>query len=104
MHQHIEWDAPGAQSVTAYYAQHPENYSEPHRGSIVSGHYQGANVRVKVEAYKDSVSIGEVAAIIDTRGKRFKQLGKISLGDMVRLPDDERAFEMMDNTPFDDED
>ncbi|WP_311946847.1 hypothetical protein [Halomonas piscis] len=103
MHQHIEWDAPGAQSVAAYYAQHPEGYSEPRPGVIVSGRYEGANVRVKVEAYKDGVSIGSVAAIIDAQGKRLSQHGKLRLGDMVRLPDDQRAFEAVSESPRDDE-
>lgn len=99
MHQHIEWDAPGAQSVAAYYAEHPEGYSEPRPGVIVSGRYEGANVRVKVEAYKDRVSIGSVAAIIDAQGKRLKQHGKLQLGDIVRLPDDQRAFESVSKPP-----
>lgn len=103
MHQHIEWDAPETQSVIAYYTEHPESYSAPHPGSIVSGHYQGVNVRVKVEAYKDQVSIGEVAAIIDSHGERFKKHGKLHLGDMVRLPDDMRAFEFTSDAPSDDE-
>lgn len=93
MHTHIEWDAPGTQSVKAYYDQHPEGYREPYPGTIVSGHYQGIDVRVKVEAYKDQVNIGKVAAIIDAKGKRIKRHGKLNLGDIVRLPDDKRAFE-----------
>ncbi|GAA3898024.1 hypothetical protein GCM10022228_05870 [Halomonas cibimaris] len=101
MHKHIEWDAPEAQSVIAYYTQHPESYSEPHPGSIVSGHYQGVNVRVKVEAYKDRVSIGTVAAIIDPHGKRLTQHGKLALDDIVRLPDDRRAFELKSASPDD---
>lgn len=103
MHKHIEWDAPGSQSVEAYYAEHPESYSEPHPGTIVSGRYEGANIRVKVEAYKDGVSIGEVAAIIDTEGKRLKHHGKLDVGDMVRLPDNQRAFEAV-KTPEEDDD
>lgn len=104
MHTHIEWDAPGTQSVKAYYDQHPEGYREPFPGTIVSGHYQGADVRVKVEAYKDQVNIGKVAAIIDAKGKRIKQHGKLNLGDIVRLPDDKRAFEAADNSPREDDD
>ncbi len=93
MHKHIEWDAPGTQSVKTYYDQHPEGYSEPHPGTIVSGRYGGMNVRVKVEAYKDHVSIGKVAAIIATNGERLKHHDKLDVGDMVRLSDDQRAFE-----------
>nr|WP_298410960.1 hypothetical protein [uncultured Halomonas sp.] len=93
MHTHIEWDDPGVHGVEAHYAKDPNNSSEPHPGTIVSGRYQGMNVRVKVEAYKDKVSIGEVAALIDAKGERVKQHGKLSLGDIVRLPDDKRAFE-----------
>lgn len=93
MHKHIEWDAPGTQSVEAYYAQHPEGYSEPHPGSIVSGRHEGVNVRVKVAAYKDAVTIGDVVAIIDSQGQRLKRHGKLDVGNTVRLPDDMRAFE-----------
>lgn len=103
MHTHIEWDDPGAHGVEAHYAKDPNNYGEPHPGAIVSGRYQGTNVRVKVEAYKDEVSIGEVAAIIDAKGERVKQHGKISLGDIVRLPDDKRAFESSPASPKEDE-
>ena len=36
----------------------------------------------------------EVVALIDgNSGERLKQLGDLSLGDIVRLPDDKRAFE-----------
>nr|WP_299245758.1 hypothetical protein [uncultured Halomonas sp.] len=104
MHTHIEWDDPGADSVTAHYAKNPNDYSEPHPGSVVSGRYQGMNVRVKVEAYSDQVSIGEVAAIIDAKGERIKEHGKLSLGDIVRLPDDKRAFESAPAYPKEDED
>lgn len=104
MHKHIEWDAPGTQSVAAYYAEHPEGYSEPHPGSIVSGRYEGVNVRVKVEAYKDGVSIGKVAAIIGPKGQRLKHHSKLDVGDMVRLPDDQRAFESVSEPPREEED
>ncbi|MCG7599966.1 hypothetical protein MHM84_09210 [Halomonas sp. McH1-25] len=93
MHKHVEWDTPGTQSVQSYYAKDPNDYVEPHPGSIVSGRYRGANVRVRVEAYRDATSIGEVVALIDNSGERLKQLGDLSLGDIVRLPDDKRAFE-----------
>lgn len=104
MHTHIEWDAPGTQSVKAYYDQHPEGYREPFPGTIVSGHYQGVSVRVKVEAYMDSVSIGAVAAIIDAKGKRLRQHDKLKLGDTVRLHDDQRAFEAAAAAPTADDD
>jgi hypothetical protein len=94
MHKHVEWDTPGTQSVQSHYAKEPNDYGEPHPGSIVSGRYRGANVRVRVEAYRDATSIGEVVALIDgNSGERLKQLGDLSLGDVVRLPDDRRAFE-----------
>lgn len=102
MHKHIEWDTPGTQSVKAYYDQHPESYSEPHPGTIVSGRYEDVNVRVKVEAYKDHVSIGTVAAIITTKGERLKHYDKLDVGDTVRLPDDQRAFEAVKD-PAEDE-
>lgn len=94
MHKHVEWDTPGTQSVQSHYANDPNDYGEPHQGSIVSGRYRGANVRVRVEAYRDATSIGEVVALIDgNSGERLKQLGDLSMGDIVRLPDDKRAFE-----------
>lgn len=94
MHKHIEWDSPGQQSVQAYYAKEPNHYGEPYPGSIVTGHYRGMNVRVRVEAYRDATSIGEVVALIDAKtGERMSSLSDLNLGDIVRLPDDKRAFE-----------
>lgn len=102
MHKHVEWDTPGTHSVQSHYAKDPNDYGEPHPGSIVSGRYRGANVRVRVEAYRDATSIGEVVALIaDKDGERLKQLGDLSLGDIVRLPDDKRAFE---TSPVEDDD
>lgn len=99
MHTHIEWDAPGAHGVEAHYANDSAGYGEPRPGTIISGRYQGNNVRVKVEAYKEGVSIGAVAAIIDDKGERIKHHGKLNLGDIVRLPDDKRAFEPAAESP-----
>ncbi|MGM0534873.1 MAG: hypothetical protein ACQER5_02250 [Pseudomonadota bacterium] len=94
MHKHVEWDAPGRDSVLAHFAHHPEQLAEPRPGDILSARYQGAIVRVKVEAWVDGTSIGEVAAIIATdNGRRMKSHGKLDLGDTVRLPDACRALE-----------
>ncbi|WP_136065494.1 hypothetical protein [Modicisalibacter radicis] len=94
MHKHVDWDAPGAGSVASHYAKDPNEYGEPHPGSIVTARYQGASVRIRVEAYRDATSIGEVVALIDAAsGERVDSLGKLSLGDTVRLPDDKRAFQ-----------
>lgn len=94
MHKHIEWDDPGANSVKAHYAGDPNQYSAPHPGMILSARYQNAIVRIRVQAYKDDTSIGEVAALIDSASqKRMDSLGGLSVGDIVRLPDDKRAFE-----------
>ena len=62
MHQHVEWDA---QAVYLSVATTLIITALTRR--IISARYQGAMVRVKVEAYRedDAVSIGEVAAIID---------------------------------------
>ena len=80
MHQHIEWDEPGSASVMQYFKKHPDQSSQPDPGDIISARYQGAMVRVKVEAYRedDAVSIGEVAAIIDTDGSRHQSHNKQS--------------------------
>ena len=89
MHKHIEWDAPGNDSVTGL------NTNAPYQGEILSARYQSCTVRVEVEAYMedDAVSIGTVAALIDAHGKRHKQFHDLSLGDIVRLPDDKRSLE-----------
>ncbi|BBI59056.1 hypothetical protein HSBAA_03620 [Vreelandella sulfidaeris] len=79
MHQHIEWDEPGSASVIDYFKKHPDHNGQPDPGDIISARYQGAMVRVKVEAYRedDAVSIGEVAAIIDSHGKRHQSHNKL---------------------------
>ncbi|ERS91636.1 MULTISPECIES: hypothetical protein [unclassified Halomonas] len=94
MHKHVEWDDPGADSVMRHFQQDPGGYSDPGPGDILSARHQGAVVRVKVEAYVDGTSIGEVAAIISVdNGRRLKSHGKLALGDTVRLPDECRALE-----------
>ncbi|MBA2781126.1 hypothetical protein [Billgrantia kenyensis] len=94
MHRHVEWDDPGADSVLRHYEQDPTGYSDPGPGDILSARYQGMVVRVRVEAYVNGTSIGEVVALIEPHsGKRRKLLGKLALGDTVRLPDADRAFE-----------
>lgn len=94
MHTHVDWDNPGSGSVASHYAKDPNEYGEPHPGSIVTARYQGASVRIRVEAYRDATSIGEVVALIDAAsGERMNALGDLSLGDTVRLPDDKRAFQ-----------
>lgn len=94
MHKHIEWDDPGTHSVKAHYAKDPNASADPIEGTILSARYQGKVVRVRVQAYREDTSIGEVAAVIDpASGKRLQSFGKLALGDIVRLPDDKRAFE-----------
>tara|TARA_R110002012_G_scaffold79146_3_gene201609 strand:+ start:3036 stop:3338 length:303 start_codon:yes stop_codon:yes gene_type:complete len=99
MHQHIEWDAPGSASVSEYFKNDPDHRA-PDPGDIISARFQGAMVRVKVEAYRedDAVSIGEVVAIIDSQGGRHQHHQKLEVGHIVRLPDDKRA---METTPKD---
>lgn len=94
MHQHVEWDNPGSASVAEYFKNDPD-HNAPDPGDIISARYQGAMVRVKVEAYRedDAVSIGEVAAIIDASGGRHKTHGELEVGHIVRVPDDKRAME-----------
>ncbi len=90
----IEWDSPGDQSVAAYYAKDPNIEATPHQGSVLSARYQGLVARVRVEAYTDGTSYGEVVALIDPEtGKRLPQHNGIAVGDAVALPDDKRAFE-----------
>lgn len=95
MHQHIEWDEPGSASVMQYFKKHPDHSSQPDPGDIISARYKGAMVRIKVEAYRedDAVSIGEVAAIIDSRGSRHQSYGDLEVNHIVRVPDDKRALE-----------
>lgn len=95
MHQHIEWDDPGSASVMELFKKDHHYHPKPGRGDILSARYKLANVRIKVEAYReeDAVSIGEVVAIIDAHGRRHKNHHKLELGSLVRLPDDKRALE-----------
>ena len=94
MHKHVEWDDPGADSVMRHFAQDDGSHSDPGPGDVLSARHEGAVVRVKVEAYVEGTSIGEVAAIISLdNGRRLKSHGKLALGDTVRLPDDCRALE-----------
>ncbi|WP_148252049.1 hypothetical protein [Aidingimonas lacisalsi] len=94
MHKHVEWDAPGHDSVSDYYAKDPNDYARPYAGSVLSARFQGKIVRIKVAAYIDGTSIGDVVALIDPEnGGRLNAYGKLALGDTVRLPDDYRAFE-----------
>lgn len=94
MHKHVDWDDPGSDSVMRHFEQHPEGYSEPGPGDILSARHEDAIVRVRVEARVEETSIGEVAAIISLdNGRRLKSHGKLALGDTVRLPDAYRALE-----------
>lgn len=95
MHQHIEWDDPGSASVIEHFKKDPHHHNHPGPGDILSARYQRATVRVKVQAYRedDAVSIGEVVAIIDSRGGRQKSYQKLEVGHIVRLPDEKRALE-----------
>ncbi len=103
MHKHVEWDAPGADSVMRHFEQDPAGHSDPGPGDVLSARYQGAIVRVKVEAYVEGTSIGEVVAIIAVdNGRRMKSHGKLALGDMVRLPDASRALEPQPGSAEDD--
>ena len=102
MHKHVEWEDPGRDSVLEHFADRPEQLVEPRPGDILSARYAGAIVRVKVEAYVDGTSIGEVAAIIAIdNGRRLKSQGKLALGDTVRLPDACRALEPEPSDPED---
>ncbi|MBD3898368.1 hypothetical protein IEI94_21150 [Halomonas sp. ML-15] len=94
MHKHVEWDAPGRDSVADHFAKHPERYVEPGAGDVLSARLGGMVVRIKVAAYVEGTSIGDVVALIDpVSGERMKSFGKLVLGDTVRLPDAARAFE-----------
>jgi len=94
MHRHVEWDAPGAASVLRYYEHDPASYPEPRPGAILSARYRGRVVRVRVAAYVEGTSIGEVVAVIDPdSGERRSGIAELQLGDTVRLPDEWRAFE-----------
>ncbi len=90
----IEWDSPGDQSVVEYYAKDPNIDAEPHQGSVLSARYRGLVARVRVDAYTDGTSYGEVVALIDPEtGKRRTEHNGIAVGDSVALPDAKRAFE-----------
>ncbi|TDR57027.1 hypothetical protein DFP85_102205 [Halomonas ventosae] len=103
MHKHVEWGDPGRDSVLEHFARHPEQLVEPRPGDILSARYEGVIVRVKVEAWVDGTSIGEVAALIAAdNGRRMKSHGKLALGDTVRLPDACRALEPEPRAPEDD--
>lgn len=95
MHRHIEWDEPGSASVARLYANDPNADPTPHTGDIISAQYQGCAVRINVRSYRedDTVSIGDVVAIINAQGQRIDSRGKLHKGDTVRLPDDKRAME-----------
>lgn len=94
MHRHVEWDDPGADSVMRHFENKPAGRSDPGPGDILSGRYQGMVVRVRVEAYVNGTSIGSVVALIEPQsGTRRKLVGKLAVGDTVRLPDASRAFE-----------
>ncbi|PRY64469.1 hypothetical protein B0H98_105130 [Vreelandella songnenensis] len=95
MHRHIEWDDPGSASVSKLFANDHHGHAQIGDGDILSARYQGKIVRVEVEAYReeDAVSIAKVVAILDTKGNRLKGMDNLNLGDIVRLPDDKRAFE-----------
>lgn len=94
MHKHVDWDDPGADSVMHHFERDPAGRSDPGPGDILSARHEGAIVRVRVEAYVDGTSIGEVVAIIALgNGRRMKSHGKLALGDTVRLPDASRALE-----------
>ncbi len=94
MHRHVEWDDPGSDSVVRHFEQDPIGRSDPGPGDILSARYQGLVVRIRVDAYVDDTSIGEVVALIDpATGERRKLAGKLAKGDIVRLPDASRAFE-----------
>ncbi|WP_172117684.1 hypothetical protein [Halomonas hibernica] len=98
MHRHIEWEDPGKDSVSKLFANDHHEHARIGTGDILSARYQGHIVHVKVEAYReeDAVSIGSVAAIMDTKGHHIKGLPDLNIGDIVRLPDDKRAFEHWD--------
>ena len=102
MHKHIDWDAPGDDSVMQYFAKNPSHHTAPGPGDILSARHQGTIVRIKVEAYVDGTSIGEVVALIaPDNGRRLQSAGKLELGDTVRLADSDRAMEP--NHPHEDD-
>ncbi|ASK36278.1 hypothetical protein CEK62_18775 [Alcanivorax sp. N3-2A] len=103
--KHVNWDAPGDASVRDHYAKDPNDYADPHAGSVLSARHQGQVVRVTVDAYKDGTSYGKVAAIIDPEtGKRLDSHGDLKVGDSVTLDDGQRAFEPDIKQPDEDDD
>ncbi|MCK2185222.1 hypothetical protein [Halomonas getboli] len=105
MHKHVEWDDPGSASVERYYKDHPQDYPEPHEGSIISARFRGFSVRVRVDARVEDTSIGEVVALIAAdNGRREQSVGDLALGDTVRLPDALRAMEPRHPAADDDQD
>lgn len=94
MHKHIEWDDPGRDSVADHFASQPSRWVVPGSGDVLSARFKGMVVRIKVAAYVDDTSIGDVVALIDPNsGERLESLDTLNLGDTVRLPDRARAFE-----------
>lgn len=109
MHKHVEWDSPGRDSVIDHYAKNPTKSSyqqpDPGEGDILSARFKGVVVRIKVSAYVDGTSIGDVVALIDpASGERKQRHDKLDLGDTVRLPDESRAFEPGNRATRDDND
>lgn len=93
MHKHVEWDAPGGASVDSHYSKDEQHRVEPQPGMMLTAQHHGTTARIKVEAYKDGVSIGKIAALIGGDGERHESIGELNVGDMVRVPDDKRAFQ-----------
>lgn len=94
MHKHVEWDTPTGNSVIEHYAKSPNHHPDPGPGDVLSARLKGVVVRIKVQAYVDGTSIGDVAALINPdSGERMRSYADLTLGDTVRLPDDKRAFE-----------
>ncbi len=101
MHKHIDWDAPGDDSVMQYFAKNPA-ITPTRSWRYPFGTPPGTIVRIKVEAYVDGTSIGEVVALIaPDNGRRLQSAGKLELGDTVRLADSDRAMEP--NHPHEDD-
>lgn len=98
MHRHIEWDEPGSASVSKLFSNDHHAHAKIGTGDILSGRFKGKTVRVEVEAYReeDATSIAKVVAILDSHGQHLKGLDQLAIGDIVRLPDDKRAFEHRD--------
>lgn len=105
MHKHVEWDTPGSTSVIDHYAKSPNQHPDPGPGDVLSARLKGIVVRIKVQAYVDGTSIGDVVALIDPEsGERMRAHADLALGDTVRLPDDKRAFEPSGDDKADEDD